>query len=402
MRSRTSTSKSIPPIKPPAPAPPPRRGLALALGLVTLIAFGFAFWSWHQSSRPGAVHLQAGLDAQAAHQDAQAEQEWLAGTHEDPSFPDDYAQLGDLYLSQQRFDEAAAQYQAAAKLSPRDGTLFLRLTRAKLGAHRPAEALDAAQKAMSLRPDDPDAAGVCGIIAAKAQNRPVALIVLRRAHQLKPDDEDWTLELARQEMDALDMAGAERELTSYLKARPNDGEALRLMALLYKQKPPTPANVQAGLALAERACRAAPDSPDAFLLLGQLRLSAGRVPEALQAFQTAQSLHPYAAEILIGLVTCYSRLHDTARAAQAAAALQTIDTRRDRIEHLKTLVNLKPDDFMSRLELARLEEEAGELPESQNNYSEVAHQAPDDPRVRAALKALRERHPAGAPARGRP
>ena len=104
MRSKTATPKAAPKATPPGPAKRPRKGLALSLGLVTLIALGFAFWSWHQSSRPGAVHLQAGLDAQAAHQDAQAEQEWLVGTHEDPAFPDDYAQLGDLYLGQQRFD----------------------------------------------------------------------------------------------------------------------------------------------------------------------------------------------------------------------------------------------------------------------------------------------------------
>ena len=124
MPSKTTTRKAAPPAASPAPPNPRRRLLAVALGLVTLLALGFAAWSWRQSSRPGAVHLQAGLDALAAHNDAQAEQEWLAGTQQDPSFPDDYAQLGDLYAGQQRFAEAAAQYQSAAKLSPRDGTLY--------------------------------------------------------------------------------------------------------------------------------------------------------------------------------------------------------------------------------------------------------------------------------------
>ena len=403
MRSKTDTSKAAPVVPtPPSAKPPAHKGLALVLGLVTLLALGFAAWSWHQSSRPGAVHLQAGLDALATHNDAGAEQEWRAGTQQDPSFPDDYAQLGDLYLGQQRFPEAAAQYQAAAKLSPRDGTLFLRLTRAQLGAHKPVEALDAARKAMALRPDDPDAAGVCGMIAVKLQNRPVALTALRRAHQLKPDDGDWTLELARQEMNALDMTGSERELTAYLKTHPDDGEANRLMALLYKQKPPTPANVRAGLALAERACRLMPDSPDAFLLLGQLYLSADQIPEALKAFQTAQSLHPDAAEILSGLVTCYSRLHDTARAAQAAATLQTMNAQSDRIEHLKTTLGLRPTDVAVRLELARLEEDSGDVPAAQDNYAQAEHQAPDDPRVRAALAALRRRHPPGTPTGDKP
>lgn len=385
----------------PAPATqPPRRrgGLTVALTLVTLLTLGFAAWSWHQTTRPGATHLQAGMDAQAAHHDTQAEQEWRQGIQEDPAFADNYAALGDLYLRQRRFPDAAAQYQAAAKLAPRDGTLFLRLTRAQLGAHKPVEALDAAQRAMALRPDDPDAAGVCGMIAARLSNRPAALTALRRAHALRPDDQDYLLELVRQEINAVDMAGAERDLAQLLQTDPNNGEANRLMALLYKQKPPTPENIQAGLGLAQRACREMPDSADAFLLLGQLHLNAGHVPEALKAFQKAQTLQPNAAEILSGLVTCYTRLHDTARAAQAAAALQTLSARQERIEHLKTTLNVSPGDITARLELARREEDAGDVSAAQSNYAKAARQAPNDPRVMAALAALRRRHPPGSPA----
>ena len=391
------TSKHTPQ-KTAAPAAlPPRKGLTRAIILVTFLALGFAAWSWHQNSRPGVVHLQNGLDALAANNAALAEQEWLIGTREDPSFPDDYAQIGSLYLSQQRFAEAVTEYQSAAKLSPRDGSLYLQLTRAQLGAHQPVQALEAARRAMALRPDDPNAAGVCGIIAVKLKNRPVALTALRRAHQIKPDDADWTLELARQEMDSLDMAGSERDLATYLKARPDDGEANRLMALLYKQKPPTADNIRASLALAERACRAMPDSPDAFLLLGQLYLSAGEIPEALKAFQTAQARHPSSPEILSGLVTCYSRLHDTALAAQIATVLESLNVQSDRAEHLRTVLSQSSGDIAVRLELARLEEASGDIPAAQDNYAQAARQAPNDPRVRAALVGLRRRHPLGSP-----
>ena len=245
---------------------------------------------------------------------------------------------------------------------------------------------------MALRPDDPDAAGVCGMIASKLNNSPLALTYLRRAHQLKPDDANWTLALARQELDALDLVGAERELTAYLKARPDDGEANRLMALLYKQKPPTPDNVRAGVALAEKACRLMPDSPDAFLVLGQIRLSADQIPEALKAFQTAYSFNPVATQILNGLVTCYSRLHDTARAARFAAELNTVSARLDRIEHLRTILKKDHGDLTGRLELARLEEENGNFPAAQGDYDEAERQAPNDPRVRAALAAPDRRH----------
>ncbi len=376
----------------PAPQAAARRALVPVLLLITLAALGVTAWSWRQGSRPGAAHLRAGQAAADAHQDAAAEREWRQGVQEDPDFPDDHAQLGDLYLREQRFGEAAAEYRAATKLTPDDGSLYLRLHHAELGAHDPQAALEAIGRASQLRPDDPDAAGLCGLLAARMGNRPIALSALRRAHQLKPEDSDYALELARQEMDSLDMAGAERDLAAFLKAHPDDGEANRLMALLYKQKPPTPENIQAALGLAERARAALPDSPDVYLLLGQLRLAAGQTGEALRAFQTARSLNPNAEEILSGLVICYTRLHDLPRAAAAAAELQTLTARRDREEHLKTAVRRNPADNASRLELAQLEEESGDFPAAAGYFLEAVRRAPGDPQTQAALAAFYARH----------
>jgi len=384
-----------PPIRNPTAAEPPaprQAALVAMLLIVILVALGFTVWFWHQDSRPGAAALRAGSEAAAAHQDAQAEREWRRGVQTDPAFADNYAQLGDLYLRQQRFKEAAAEYQEAVKIVPSDGSLFLRLHHAELGAHDPQAALEAIRRASELRPDDPDAAGLCGLLAARMQDRPVALSALRRAHQLRPGDADYALELARQEMDSLDMAGAERDLAAFLAAHPDDGEANRLMALLYKQKPPSPQNVAAALGLAERARRAMPGSPDVYLLQGQLLLSAGRTREALDAFQRARALNPTAEEILSGLVTCDTRLHDTARAAQAAAELQTLTARRDRQEHLKTAVRRNPADNAARLELAGLEEQSGDFPGAAGYYLEAARRAPGDPKARSALADFYARH----------
>lgn len=368
-----------------------------ALLLVILAALGFTAWSWRQSSRPGAAHLRAGQEAAAAHRDAEAEREWRQGVQEDPAFAEDHAELGDLYLRELRFGEAAAEYRAASKLTPDDGTLYLRLHHAYLGAHDPQAALEAIRRASALRPDDPDAAGLCGLLAARMQNRPVALTALRRAHALKPADQDYLFELARQEINAVNMDAAERDLDEFLKLAPNagdtdNGEANRLLALLYKQKPPTPDNIKTALTLAGRACRALPDSPDAFLLLGQLDLNADDTAGALKAFGKAHALAPSSPEVLSGLITCYTRRHDTVRAAQAAALLQAAAARRDRAEVLKAVLRRDPADTASRLRLARLEEEGGILPAAAEDYAEAARLAPRDARARAALPAFYGRH----------
>ena len=75
-----------------------------------------------------------------------------------------------------------------------------------------------------------------------------------------------------------------------------------------------------------------PDNPDVYLLLGQVHLAAGRPKEALAEFQHGQRLRPDSVEIVNGLVTCYARLGDMAHAAQAAAVVQTLTTRRRQMQ----------------------------------------------------------------------
>jgi cytochrome c-type biogenesis protein CcmH/NrfG len=393
MRSPNSTANLTPNPPPPAKS---RHLLVSALLLVTVAALGFFGWSWKQSSRPGEVHLRAGMEAAQTKQNTLAEQEWKQGTLEDPGFPDNYAQLGDFYLHHQRFPEAIAQYQSALKLTPSDGLLYIRLYWAQLGAHQMPEALVSARRASELLPDNADAAGLYGMLAARQGDRPAALHALRRAHELKPDDQDYLHELARQEMNSLDMAGAEQDVRSLLKMNPADGEANRLLGLLYKQKPPTPENVKTALDLARRAVAAQPDSPDTHLLLGQLTLNARHPAQALLEFQKAQALNPDSQEILSGLVTCYTQLQQPAKAAQAAATLQLVTMRRNQIEHLRNTVQINPADTASRLQLAKLDEDSGNLAAAADDYLQAARHAPGNAHVQAAAAQFYARHRAQA------
>lgn len=366
--------------------------MAVLLFAVILAALGVLAWSWQQSHRPGQIALEQGLAASDRQQYTLAEQDWKRGTQEDPDFPDNYAQLGDLYLHHQRFPEAITAYQSALKLTPKDGLLYVRLYWAQLGAHRATEALASARRAAELLPDNGDVAGLYGILAARQGDRPAALRALRRAHEMRPADQNFLRELAREEMDSLNMTGAERDLRELLKMNPSDGEANRLLGLLYKQKPPTPENLKAGLELAQRAVAAQPDSPDTHLLLGQLTLNARNPAGALAEFQKAQALNPDSQEILSGLVTCYTQLHQPAKAAQAAATLQMVTARRNQIEHLQNTIQINPADNASRLTLARLKEDSGNLDGAAEDYLEAARRAPTDPRAQTALSQFYQRH----------
>lgn len=368
-----------------------RRPLFAVCLLAGLLAVGAAVWSWHQATRPGRAHLERGLDDAAAKQMPQAEQEWLAGVREDPSFPDDYAQLGELYSALGRPGEAAARYRTASRLTPGDGALLLRLARAEEAAGDTQAALDAAGRAAALRPDDADAVGDFGILAAKLNQPQKAQAPLARAHARAPDDADTLIYLVRVEFQLHDLAGAERDLTPFIQRHPDNAETCYLMASLLHQKPLTDATARAALEYARRAQAGAPRNADANVLLGQALLDARQPARALPAFRQAQALAPGSVLALHGLLTCFAEGGRTGEAARTRALLDAALARRVRMGHASDLLLANPSDTAAMLEMARLYQENGEPASAESYYRRAARQAPQDPRARAALAGFLQR-----------
>ena len=361
-----------------------RRLRALCLiGIVAALTCGL--WAWHEYTRPGRVHYRRGMDEAAAHQFRQATLEWQAGVREDPTFSGCYEKLGDLGLQVGDYPDAAASYAAAARLSPRDGTLFLRLARAQQSAGDLPAAAASALRATQLRPDDGGAWSLYAFLENQLKDLPAALAALRRARQLRPDDRDDLLALANLEMDVPDMAAAERDLTPWLKAHPDDIEACYRMGVVYSWKPRTPDNVRIGTGYAERVVATRPRDPRPYALLGQFYLDAGRPQDALRTYLAIAPLQANDEDILHGLVECYTRLGQSRQATAAATRLNAVTARRDRIKHLEFIARLNPSDIGSGLELARLQEEDGQLDPAEATYRRLVRAAPHDPRTRPAL-----------------
>lgn len=375
-----------------------RRPLFLPLLLVIGLAAGvFAVWQWRQITRSGAVYSQQGVDAAAAKQYAQAEQAWLRGVRQDPDFLENHVQLGALYAAQGRFADAAAQYGAAARLSPKDGTLFLRLARAEESAGEIDAAVPAALKAAALRPDDAETQEYAGTLAARMNQPKQALPLLRRAHELSPDNSDTLIYLVRAEIQVQDLAGAERDLAPFLQRHPESGEAAYLMGYLLEQKPLTPPILQAALGYAKQAYRAAPSREDVCILLGQLELENRNFPAALVAFRQGQKVAPQSLPVLHGLITCYVRLKQPAIAAKTQAILDASLARKAKIAAQVDRLRLHPEDTNAALEMARLQEADGNLTLAETYYRQAVHYAPQNLPARAALAAFLRRQPPAAP-----
>jgi cytochrome c-type biogenesis protein CcmH/NrfG len=365
------------------------------VGLICLLAISGAalslVFTWRQEARPGMRRYLSGMERLAARQPKAAEAEWLQGIQEDPKERRCWEQLGDYYTTLRQFDRAADCYATAVRLAPRDASLHARLATAERRRGRREPARLAAARAARLAPNDAEVVGAYGILLAESRDRPAALLMLRRAHALRPADSRYLLALANTEMDSLEFAAAERRLGPYLKAHPKDADARYMMAVIQNQKPRTPENLAVALEHARLALAGMPGDPRACALVGQLYLDAGRTGDALRVYEAGRRLAPDGVGILRGLAVCYGRLGQAKEQAAVARRLEQVLARRDRIAHLTSRMGYNHQDTVSGLELARLVERDGRLTQARAYYEQLVRQAPGDARVRSALAGFYQR-----------
>jgi tetratricopeptide (TPR) repeat protein len=363
-------------------------GLLILAGSAAAI---FLVVFWRETGRPGMRHYLRGMELMTARYPLEARREWLRGIQEDPTEYYCYEQLGDYLTAVGQLSEAVECYALACHLAPNNGSLFARLAIAERRQGRRQQALTAAGRAAELLPEDADAAGEYGLLLAESRNRPAALAMLRRANRLRPGDRRYFLAMVNTELDSLEFAAAERDLTPFLHAHPQDAEANYLMAVVCNQKPRTPANLRSAIAFGERALAGIRDDARACVLLGQLYLDADRPRDALRVYTDGRRSAPGAEGILRGLGECYARLGRHAEAATVNAEFEKVVERRDRIAHLTHVMGFDHHDTSAGLELAHLVEADGRLLQARAYYEQLVRQAPNDPRTRRALAGFYKR-----------
>ncbi len=337
------------------------------------------------------VRYQNGLDYLAARNPAAAEQEWLQGTREDAGFLDCYLQLGDLYVQQQRRADAARAYEAAARLAPQDGTIFLRLSQVQQALGGAAAGEAASRRAAQLSPNDPDAQGLHGLLAARLRRDAEAFAALQRAHSLRPSDREYLLGFVWAAIKQGKLPLAEQSMAPYLKAHPDDVWANHAMMVILASKPRTPGALQTALKHAQRVYAMLPGEEDVITTLGKLYLEANRPADAAKIYRSGLRARPQAEALLSGLAACYARLGQPRKAEAVAALLRPVAVRSQLKRHLTIRLQFNPRDNATRLKLARLAEEAGDAREAIELYTRAVRQAPHDMSVRRAFAACLER-----------
>lgn len=202
---------------------------------------------------------------------------------------DQFISRGGLLADLGRYDEAAAEIGYAVALEPVNSTALILLARVWLAASRPAEALDAADRALAVVPDDRVALGA----------RAMALTDLRRFTE--------AAEVAQR----------------ILASAPDDAHALSQGAALLSES----RNGQTALDAAWRAVELAPDQAHSHLVLGLVAARLHQFQLAERAYRKALDLDPELADAHadVGVVRLEHRRYSAALADLADAAVAAAD-----------------------------------------------------------------------------
>lgn len=140
-------------------------------------------------------------------------------------------------LEQRQLRAALEQLTRAVALAPQEGDIAAEHARALSLAHRQAQALEEARRALPLCAAAPRALGLLGVVFSRAGDHAQAERVFRAAAALDPDDPGHQFNLAAARKFLGDFDGAERAYQACIAAQPTHWRAQSALALLRRARP---------------------------------------------------------------------------------------------------------------------------------------------------------------------
>jgi tetratricopeptide (TPR) repeat protein len=137
---------------------------------------------------------------------------------------------GKLLNDQSEWEQAVEELRRAAELAPDHAETYMQLGLARRATESHAEAADAFVKAVSLAPDDPVIRYHLGLEYLELDKPEQAIVQLKRARRLMPEDRGIVLNLARALRDAgrnSEASGLTKELSRMARAGPSPQELRR-------------------------------------------------------------------------------------------------------------------------------------------------------------------------------
>jgi putative PEP-CTERM system TPR-repeat lipoprotein len=243
-----------------------------------------------------------------------------------------------------------------SKADPEASQPRLLLARAAFHDGNLVKAHELIDEAIKLSSNSAPVQGVAGQLLMEAGLYDEALGHFRSALALDARNPAFLLGAARAQV-AMDQRGAAREsLNGALEIRPNWPPAVILLAQVESRD----RHFEAALALADGLKKDQASTADAYLLEGDIRMSAGQPTQAVVAYAQSARVHP-SASAAIG----------ESRARRAARLPNAVDP-------LSAWLERNPDDTAVRLEMAQALQEGGARDDAIREYERVLKVQPDE------------------------
>jgi tetratricopeptide (TPR) repeat protein len=230
-----------------------------------------------------------------------------------PSAAERFARGGEL-MDADKFDEAAAEFQAALALEPDNPDIMAALGGAFLDMDNYDAAVDILNQALTIEAEHPLAlSNLCGALALRGDD---ALYVCQQALAVNEEDADTYngLGVAYGQQGQLDEAII--NFQEAIRLNPEHEWAYNNLGFAYLGLE----QFDEAIAALQDAVRVAPDNLTAYLNLAQAYAVTEQYEDAIAAYQEALRLAPQRADLNIDIAVAYTRLD---RPEEAIAAFET-------------------------------------------------------------------------------
>jgi tetratricopeptide (TPR) repeat protein len=247
-----------------------------------------------------------------------AEKEFRASLSLDPANRDANYNLGMALLSERRSKEAIRYFE---RVHPPDAGTLLNLVRAYLQAGETKEAIGTASRLSAMDKDDVRLHFTLGVLLAANQQYEAGTRELEAADALKPGTPEILYNLGQVYLRSGKPARAEDVLVRALKLRPDSTETLYFLAQAYSAE----REDERALELLTRAHQAAPQNTDVVFLMARLSMRQSFYEDAIPLLEEGIKIDPRRPDLHAALGECYFTTGKIPRALQEFQTLIKLD-----------------------------------------------------------------------------
>ena len=257
----------------------------------------------------------------------------------DPKSPDAHLALAKFQAGQNNAAQALATHKAAAELAPLRSPVRMAYANFQAQTGALAEAGATLKELTQKVPDYLPAWRGLAQVAMQQRRFEDAMTLLQNALRVDSADIDALILRARVLLAVGDAKTAIAELTQFGAAMPGLGVEKHQLALAYLQNQDQPS----ALAALEQAVALFPDNLEAALLLGQLRLRAGKAQAAAELMMTVVNRRPDLLPAHLQLIEAASILGNLEPLAQSLTKNIAVLSNNAQLHYVLGLVRLRQD-----------------------------------------------------------